>query len=47
MVTPAKTRKAAERDRMKARGFRRFECWIHPDDLEKVRAYVERLSKKR
>lgn len=45
--TPAKQRKAAERDRMKARGFKRFEAWVHPDDAAKVRAYVDRLNKRR
>lgn len=47
MKTPDKTRKAAERDRMKEKGFKRFEAWVHPDDAPKVRAYVERLNKKR
>jgi hypothetical protein len=45
--TPDKKRKAAERDRMRAHGFRRFEAWVHPEDLEAVREYVERKRKKR
>jgi hypothetical protein len=45
--TPDKNRKAAERDRMRGRGFKRFESWVHPDDLEAVREYVERKRKKR
>lgn len=45
--TPAKLRKEAERKRMKEKGFRRLEVYVHPDDATKVRAYVERLNKKR
>ncbi len=45
--TPDKQRKAAERERMKAKGLKRFEAWVHPDDAAKVRAYVERLNRKR
>lgn len=45
--TPAKLRKEAERKRMREKGFKRFETWVHPDDAAKVRAYVERLNRKR
>jgi hypothetical protein len=38
MGTPAKDRKAQERDRMRSFGFKRFESWVHPDDFEKVSA---------
>lgn len=45
--TPDKLRKEAERKRMKERGLRRLEVYVHPEDAPKVRAYVERLAKKR
>lgn len=45
--TPAKLRKEAERKRMKGRGLRRFEAWVHPEDAPKVRALVDRLNRKR
>jgi hypothetical protein len=47
MGTPAKTRKAQERDRMQKAGFRRFEAWVHPEDFEKVAALVAKLRAKR
>jgi len=46
-ATPDKDRKAAERDRMRALGFKRFEAWVHPGDAAKVRKYVDRLNKQR
>jgi hypothetical protein len=45
--TPDKQRKAAERERMRARGFKLAQFWIHPDDYESVRAYVDRKRKRR
>jgi L-alanine-DL-glutamate epimerase-like enolase superfamily enzyme len=45
--TPAKLRKEAERQRMKAQGFKRFEAWVHPDDFEKVATLVAKLRRKR
>lgn len=42
--TPAKLRKEAERKRMKERGLKRFEAWVHPDDFEAVRAYIDRKN---
>lgn len=45
--TPPKQRKAAERQRMKSRGLKRFEAWVHPDDLPAVRQYIERKNKRR
>jgi hypothetical protein len=47
MVTPAKQRKAAERQRMRDRGFVLRQLWVHPADWEAVREYVERKRKKR
>lgn len=47
METPAKLRKEAERERMKEKGFKRFEAWVHPEDAAKVRAYIDRLNKRR
>lgn len=45
--TPAKLRKEAERKRMRERGFKRFEAWVHPEDLKRVRKLIERLNRKR
>lgn len=47
MRTPDKLRKEAERQRMKARGLKRFEAWLHPGDWPAVRALIDRLTKKR
>lgn len=47
MKTPAKKRKEAERQRMREKGYKRFEAWVHPEDAPKVRAYIERMSKRR
>lgn len=44
MKTPDKKRKEAERKRMKERGLKRFEAWVHPDDFPAVRKYVTRLQ---
>jgi hypothetical protein len=41
--TPAKKRKAAERERMRNLGFKRFEAWVHEDDLARVDKLVTRL----
>jgi len=46
-MKPANERKAAERERMRSRGFKRFECYVHPDDWPKVRKYMDRLTKRR
>lgn len=45
--TPDKKRKAAERERMRARGLKRFEAWLHPEDWPAVRQYVDRKNRKR
>ena len=45
--TPAKDRKAAERERMRSRGFVLRQLWVHPGDWEAVRTYVERKRNKR
>lgn len=47
MKTPDKTRKASERERMRFRGFKRFEAWLHPEDWPKVRTLIDRLNKRR
>jgi hypothetical protein len=47
MKTPDSKRKAAERDRMKAKGFKRFECYVHPEDWPGVRKYIDRLAGRR
>lgn len=46
MATPAKDRKAAERARMRSSGFVLRQLWVHPDDWEAVRTYVERKRKR-
>jgi hypothetical protein len=45
--TPDNKRKAAERERMRERGFKRFEAYVHPDDWPAVRDYIERKRKER
>lgn len=40
-------RKAAERERMRSRGFKRFEAWLHPLDWPLVRKYIERKNRNR
>jgi hypothetical protein len=45
--TPDKDRKAAERARMRDRGFVLRQLWVHPHDWPAVREYVERKRKKR
>jgi hypothetical protein len=45
--TPPKQRKAEERQRMRSRGFVLRQLWVHPDDWQAVREYVERKRKKR
>lgn len=47
MKTPDNKRKAAERERMKALGMKRFEAWVHPEDWPAVRAYIERKNRDR
>jgi hypothetical protein len=47
MKTPDKQRKATERERMKKKGFKRFECYVHPEDWPQVRKYMDRLNKRR
>lgn len=36
--------KADERARMRAAGYVRFEAWVHRDELERVRGFVERIN---
>lgn len=45
--TPDKDRKAAERARMRGKGFKLAQFWIHPEDFEKVAAVVAKLRRKR
>lgn len=45
--TPDNQRKAAERERMRGLGFKRFEAWLHPLDWPAVRKYIERKNKQR
>lgn len=47
MQTPAKLRKEAERERMTAKGFRRLDAWVHSDDMERVRGFIDRLNEER
>ena len=44
--TPAE-RKAAERQRRTESGQSRLELWAHPDDHEAIKAYAEKLAKRR
>jgi len=44
--TPAQ-RKQAERERMRKLGFKLAHLWIHPDDYEALRLYVERKNARR
>lgn len=46
-MTPAKQRKAAERARMRTKGFKLAQFWIHPDDFEKVSTLVSKLRRRR
>jgi hypothetical protein len=47
MRTPDRQRKAQERERMKSKGFKRFEAWLHPLDWPAVRTYIERKNRQR
>lgn len=40
-------RKAAERARMRARGFVLKQFWIHPEDWPRVEKYLSRLRKEK
>ena len=44
MKTPDKQRKAAERERMRDLGLKRFEAWVRPELVARVRRYVEQLN---
>lgn len=43
----AAQRKSAERLRKRKLGIQRLELWLHPYDVPRVKAYAERLAKKR
>lgn len=45
--TPDKDRKAAERARMRAKGFKLAQFWVHPKDFDAVRAYIDRKNRGR
>lgn len=45
--TPDRLRKEAERERRREAGIKRVECYAHPDDIPKLRAYAEKLLKAR
>lgn len=50
MLTPAKTaveRKADERARLRALGRVPIEAWVHPEDRERIQAFIARLNKAR
>lgn len=47
MGKSAKERKIEERERMKRKGFKRFEAWLHPLDWPAVRAYIDRKNRSR
>lgn len=40
-------RKTAERERMKRKGLKRFEAWVHPVDRPAVRTYIARKNRLR
>lgn len=42
-----KSRQQTYRERMKARGFRQVNVWVHDDDRDKVREFAELLFNKR
>jgi len=49
-MTAAKTaaqRKADERKRMRVRGYVLRQFWVHPDDWNRVRAYLTKINKQR
>lgn len=46
MRTPDKDRKAAERARMRAKGFKLAQFWVHPEDFAAVREYIDRKNRK-
>lgn len=43
----ATERKADERERMRARGFVLRQFWVHPNDWERVQAYLLKIRKAR
>lgn len=45
MATAAE-RKAAERDRKRKAGLRKYEVWLHPSEWPAVKRYIERISKR-
>lgn len=46
MKTPNE-RKADERERMRDRGYVLRQFWIHPDDWEHARTYLQRVNRRR
>lgn len=42
--TPAKQRKAAERERRRKAGYVRVEVWVRPELVPRVRRYIEQLN---
>lgn len=49
-MTPAKTpaeRKQDERERMRALGYVLRQVWVHPDDWQRVKAYLAKVNKAR
>lgn len=47
MRTPDKDRKASERARMRGQDFKLVQYWVHVDDYEDVRKYVEKKRRAR
>jgi len=47
MAKTVNERKAAERERMRARGFKLAQVWVHPLDWPAVREYIDRKNRKR
>lgn len=43
----ASERKAAERERMRKRGYILRQFWVHPQDWERVQKYLLAVNKKR
>jgi hypothetical protein len=37
----------ALRDRMRKAGFVLLQSWVHPDDMARVKAFIERLRRRR
>lgn len=47
MASSSAERKAAERERMRSRGYVLRHLWVHPGDWDRVKQFVARLMRRR